>query len=116
MNDNTISLSGTVFFFWISPYKSDHARNLWFTYGTTEAESRDAVIGVGAKLVVASRGAPIIARLGSRRFRARNFNTILGKCIMRAGLGGQRVRGDGDCSEREDGEDGLAEMHCEYGV
>jgi hypothetical protein len=33
---------------------------------------------------------------------------------MRGGLGGQRVCGD--CSECEDGEDELAEMHCEYGV
>jgi hypothetical protein len=35
---------------------------------------------------------------------------------MRGGLGGQRVRRDGDYSEHEDGGNELAEMHCEYGV
>jgi hypothetical protein len=45
-----------------------------------------------------------------------NLNTILGRCIKRDDLAGRRVRRDGDCSEREDGEDELAEMYCEFGV
>jgi len=79
----------------------------------TEADSKKAMIGEGAIVVEASCGAPIIARLGRRRYRARNFNTILGKWIKRGGLGGQCVHADGGCSEGEDGEDELAEMHYE---